>query len=117
MDRPEDARRLWAGLLAGPVGWFLAFLAVYALAAGACGQHAGRLHGLILLGLIVAGGGTVLAWRTWKAAGGEPGPKDEGMVARARLLSTLGLLGGCLFSLVIVAQWIAVAMLTACEGV
>jgi hypothetical protein len=117
MDRPEDARRLWAGLLAGPVGWFLAFLGVYAQAPGACGHHAGRLHGLILVGLIVAGAGTGLAWTTWKAAGGAPSPKDEGVVARARLLSTLGLLGGCLFSLLIVAQWLAVAMLTACEGV
>src|SRR4029079_11581550 len=106
MSHPEDPRRLWAGLFAGPVGWFVSFLGVYALAAGLCGQGTARLHGLILVGLLVAVGGTLLARQTWKAAGGAPDPKDEGLVARARLLSTLGLLSGCLFSVVIVAEWL-----------
>jgi hypothetical protein len=38
-------------------------------------------------------------------------------VARARLLASLGLLAGGLFDIVIVAQWIAVALLTPCEPV
>lgn len=117
MSHPEDPRWLWAGLLAGPVGWFLSFLGAYALASGACEQGTGRLHGLILVGLSVALGGALLARQTWKAAGGAPSPKDEGVAARARLLSSLGLLGGCLFCALIVAQWLAVALLTPCEPV
>lgn len=117
MSHSEDPRRLWAGLFAGPVGWFVSFIGAYALAAGACGQGTGRLHGMVLLGLIVAVAGTLLAWRTWKSAGGPPRSGDEGVVARARLLASLGLLAGGLFDIVIVAQWIAVALLTPCEPV
>ena len=116
-ERPESPGRLWVGLLTGPVGWFLSFLGVYALASGACGQPTGRLHAVVVLGLVVAAAGTVLAWRTWRAAGGAPDPKDAGAVGRTRLLSSLGLLAGGLFGLLIIAQWIAVALLTPCEPV
>jgi len=117
MARPESLRRLWTAFLAGPVGWVVAFGA-YALAPSACTSHQkAQLHGLVLLGLLIAAGGTVLAWQTWKAAGGSPDPKDEGVVARARLLSTLALLGGCLFSALIVAKWLAVLLLHPCASI
>jgi hypothetical protein len=117
MARPESLGRLWTAFLAGPVGWVVAF-AAYALAPAACASHQkGQLHGLTLIGFLIVAGGTALAWRSWTAAGGPPDPRDEGLVARARLLSTLALLGNALFAALIVAHWLAVLLLHPCEPV
>ena len=119
---PEDAvhatssLRLWAGLLAGPVAWLVQFEAVYAVTPLVCaGGDLLPLHLIMLVGLIVALGGCALSWSDWRTAGrGWPSDADEGKFARARFMSVLGLLTGSLFSLLIVAQWLAVLLLDPC---
>ncbi len=106
---------LWAGLLAGPVAWFVQLVGVYALATWACrGGSMVVLHLASLACVLVGVGGVLLAWRHWMRVRGWPSDWDEGVVARIRLLSMLGMLGGSLFSLVMVAQWTAVALLSPC---
>src|SRR5947209_17071091 len=116
-NNPEDPRRLWLGMAAGPIGWVLAFGGVYALSAKLCEQRTGQLHGMILIGLIVAGFGVWLAWKNWKAVGGALSPKDAGALARSRLLSSVSLMGNCLLTAAILTQWMAVALLSPCEPV
>lgn len=108
--------RLWAGLLAGPVAWLVQLQAVYALAQQVClGLGAWTLHAATLACLLPALGGCGLAWSGWGAAGRHwPSDADEGKLARVRFLSVLGLLTGALFSLLILAQWIAVWLLDPC---
>lgn len=112
---PTDARWLWAGVLAGPLAWAVQLQAVYALAAPACGT--GRLWPLHLTAaacLLVAAGGGWAAWRAWRAVGGWPDPSDDPATGRTRLMAVLGMMTGVLFSLAIVAQWLAVFTLPPC---
>ena len=115
---PRNTRILWLGLFAGPAGWFLTLQGGYAVAPSACEAHNSfRLHALALAGLIVAALGTLLAWRGWQDAGaGGPIETADPKLARARFLSALGLMGGLLFLVVIVAHWITIAVLDPCDS-
>jgi hypothetical protein len=118
MAAPRNTRLLWLGLFAGPVGWFLTLQGGYALAPGACfTQSSIRLYVMALAGLIVAALGTLLAWRGWQDAGaGGPIETPDPRLARARFLSALGLMGGLLFLVVIVAHCIAIGVLDPCDS-
>jgi hypothetical protein len=110
--RAADTGQLWVGLLAGPVAWAVQLQAVYALAAWAGdGGSLLPLHLVSLVCLLGAVAGWRLAWRSWRAVGGWPSGGDEVAAGRTRLMSVLGLMTGTLFSLLIVAHWVAVAML------
>src|SRR4051794_29465854 len=106
---------LWFGLLGGPAAWFLQLVTVYALTVWACAHDTALvLHGAELACLLLAAGGGWTAFRSWRSVGGWPSDKDEGKEARIRLLSVVGLMSGALFTLVILASWIAVALLNPC---
>jgi hypothetical protein len=116
---PPEARRnliLWTGCLAGPVAWFLQLEATYALASRACaGKSRFGLHLLSLLCLLLVAAGSWAAWRGWSAGGREwPSGSDEGMISRARFMGVLGLMACLLCTVIICAQWIAVAILDPC---
>lgn len=112
--RLTDTRVLWAGVLAGPVAWAVQELGVYTLAASAGeGWSEAPLHALSFVCLLVAAGGGYLAHRAWLVVGGWPSAADDPARGRVRALGVLGQLTGALFSVVIVAQWIAAIMLPA----
>jgi hypothetical protein len=116
---PPEARRnliLWTGCLAGPVAWFLQLEATYALTSRACaGKSRLGLHLLSLLCLLLVAAGSWAAWRGWSAGGREwPSGSDEGMISRARFMGVLGLMACLLCTVIICAQWIAVAILDPC---
>jgi hypothetical protein len=116
---PPEARRnliLWMGCLAGPAAWFLQLEATYALASRACaGKSRFGLHLLSLLCLLFVAAGSWAAWKGWSAGGREwPSGSDEGMISRARFMGVLGLMACLLCTVIICAQWIAVAILDPC---
>ncbi len=107
-----DTRGLWAGFLAGPVAWAVQLQSGYTLAAWQCdnGPH-WPLHLASLVCLLAATGGGYLAWGHWRAVGGWPSGTDEPTGGRVRLMAVLGMMTAVLFSLVIVAQWVALMVL------
>src|SRR4051794_34436896 len=106
---------LWLGLLGGPVAWGAQLQVVYALAPWACeGGPPATLHLLTAACLCGSLGGGWVAWNNWKSAGGWPSATDAPPLGRARLMAALGLMTASLFSVVIVAQWLAVLMLDPC---
>jgi hypothetical protein len=109
-------RALWLAFLAGPVAALLLLLADYALAGAAC-TAASRtvLHAVAALCLATALAGWRASWRGWSATGRAwPDSSDGGPTAHLHLLGSLGVLGGGLFVLFILAQWLAVLVLDPC---
>jgi hypothetical protein len=103
---------LWFGILAGPIAWALQLQFEYVLAQLSCyGRMSdAALHwvsaaclAIAVLGLVAA----VHAMKAMTAAG-------EASLTRRYFMSLQGLMTSGLFSLVIIAQWISVAMLSSC---
>jgi hypothetical protein len=112
-----NTRMLWVGLLSGPAAWAVQLQTAYALASWACdsGTVALTLHLVSGACLLAAAGGAGVAWRNWQAAGGWPSSTDETTTGRTRLMALLGVMTGTLFSLVILAQWVAAMILDPCS--
>lgn len=109
---------LWFALLAGPLAWMLGLNAQYGLVRVACAkQDMLYLHAVSLLTLALALAGGWVAWREWRRAGAEPPGEEGGTIPRSRFLSALGLLASALFTLTILAQWIASFFLDPCMGI
>jgi hypothetical protein len=107
---------LWAGLLLPPIAWLLNLQISYMLVPWACST--GRqfaLHLVTLAMLLLAGGGGLIAWRTWQRTGRDWPNEAGGVVPRSRFMAVGGLLSSGMFFLVIVAQGIPSFMLSACE--
>ncbi|HJQ70616.1 MAG TPA: hypothetical protein VKA70_16685 [Blastocatellia bacterium] len=107
---------LWAGVLLAPFAFLLNLQISYALVPWAC--SAGQpfwLHvascGSLLLSLL----GLFTAWRNWQKAGRESKVEGGDPRARSRFMAMLGLLMSGLFSLVILAQWIADFIIDPCQ--
>lgn len=115
---PRGVAALWFALLAGPLAWMLGLNAEYGLVRVACARDGMLyLHAVSVLTLALALAGGWVAWREWKRAGGEAPGEEGGTIPRARFMSALGLLASALFSLAILAQWIASFFLNPCMGI
>ena len=113
-NAPRNVRPLWLALFTGPAGLAVTLQGAYALAptAGVTGTMY-PLHLMALVGLGIALVGTAVAWRGWQATGaGGPTDTADPKLARARFLSLLGVLSGLLFTVTIVAHWLAIAFLS-----
>jgi hypothetical protein len=103
--RPPDAA-LWAGVLAGPIGWASDLGISYAIVKRTCGnQHTIVLHIVTLAAVIVIAAGAFFAWRSL-------GQADRD---RVRFMAALGLLSCAFFALVVVATAIPEWVLNACQ--
>lgn len=109
--------RTWFALLAPPVAWFAALNAAYFMVGWACGSTAGLLamHLALLAMLAITLLAGAAAWGDWRSGGGgwpdESADPDE----VSRFVTTLAILGAALFSLLIIAKWIAALVLGPCE--
>ena len=101
---------LWIGLLGGPVAWALQLQGVYTFTPFV-GEDRLPLHLISLVCLLLSFVGLWVAWQNWRAVGGWPSGSDEGVSARIRLMSVVGLLTGTFFTFVILALWSAVMFL------
>lgn len=108
---------LWAGVLAGPILWFVNQQINLILVPWVCASDAYiALHTVsaACLGLTVAAGW--VAWRNWKYS--RRVDAEEGLPAtllRAQFMSALGILASGLFTVVIIAQALPNFVLDACQ--
>lgn len=113
MASPKSPQRNllhWTGFVGGPVAWALQLQAVYAFTPFVSEDRI-ILHVICFACLLLAVGSLLVAWRNWRGVGGWPSGSDEGVTARVRLMSVVGLMTGTFFVFVIVALWLAVLML------
>jgi hypothetical protein len=108
---------VWAGVLAGPIGWAIELGASYAIVQWTCGtQHTFVLRLIELGSLAIVAMGAIAAWRALNAApAGAPldgGHPDE----RGRFMAVLGLAACAFFALVIVALAVPPWFLNACQS-
>ena len=115
----RDARQiaaLWAGVLLPPLA-FLSNLGLgYALVPRECvSTNPLVIHLTHLVFLLLAVFGGWIGWREKQGPHYEPTGDPEGSAGRVALMAKAALMGGVMFSLVIVAQWIASVMLDPCR--
>jgi hypothetical protein len=113
----HETAMLWAGFVLGPVAWALHLQLVYAASQQACegNLEVTSLHVMSALCLAAAIVGVLLTIWLWRHERfTAPSQFDGEYVARRRFMSVEGLMTGTLFSLVIIAQWIAVFYLSPC---
>jgi hypothetical protein len=109
-----DKRHEWFGLMAGPVAWSVQLVLVYALSSFTCdGEGLAPLHVASFVCFALAATAGVFSWRWWRSLGGFPSDHDETATGRSRMMLFLGLMTGTLFSVVIIAQWLAAVVLFA----
>jgi nicotinamide riboside transporter PnuC len=109
---------LWFAVLAGPLAWMLGLNAQYSLVRVACAKNNMLyLHAVSVLPLLLAASGGWVAWREWRRTGRAWPGEEGGTMARSRFMVALGLLGSALFTLAILAQWIASFFLNPCMGI
>ena len=107
---------LWACVLAGPVAALAQLQANYALVLWVCGTgRAWSLHAVSLAALAVAAGAGLLAWRNWRRAGAVWEDGGAGVLPRSRFMSAVGIFVSAHSALVVIAQWVAVFVYTACQ--
>ena len=104
-----DARHVVAqvaGVLVPPLATLAGMEVSYGLVGPACTSgNTLALHLTRLVTLLVVLGAGLIAWREWR---GSPG-------TRARFLSWVGVFAAGLFSLVVIAQWLAGLFLSPCQ--
>ena len=107
---------LWACILAGPTAALVQLQANYALVLWVCGTgRAWALHAVSLAALAVCAGAGLLAWRNWRAAGADWDDGGAGVLPRSRFMSAVGMFVSAHSALVVVAQWVAVFVYSACQ--
>lgn len=112
----------WPALLLAPLIALGDLSLLYALVAPSCArQDSIVLHTLAALSVALTLGMTVLAWRGWVAtadredgATGVTGSDVHDSRSRARFVALVATLTGALSSLVVLALWIPIWMLSPC---
>jgi hypothetical protein len=106
----------WFGLLAPPLAMLTNVSLGYALVPWSCAAESRvLLHAEIAVLVLISVAGGVVAHREWKRFGGGGEPDDAGGPgARTRFLGVLGIGSSVLFTLILLAQWLANAYLTPC---
>ena len=107
---------LWLSILAPPMAALTQLQANYALVLWVCGTgRAWALHAVSLAALLVAVGAGFLSWRNWQRAGADWDDEGAGVLPRSRFMSAVGMLVSAHSALVVIAQWIAVFVYSACQ--
>ncbi len=107
---------LWLSVLAPPMAALTQLQTNYALVLWACGAgQTWALHLVAALALAVAAGSGLLAWRNWRRAGADWEDGGAGVLPRSRFMAAVGMLVSAHSALVIIAQWIAVFVYSACQ--
>lgn len=118
LRKPAGLLALWFAVLAGPVAWMLGLNAQYGLVRVACARGSMLyLHAVTVLTLALALAGVWMALREWRRTGRGWPDEQGGTLSRSRFMAVVGLMAGALFSLAIVAQWLANVFLNPCMGI
>jgi hypothetical protein len=104
------------GFLLAPFAFLLNLQISYMLVPWACSSgQIFWLHIAAFGSLLLAALGALTAWRNWQKAGREWQSEGGNATARSRFMGIVGLLMSGLFSLIILAQWIANLIIDPCQ--
>ena len=106
----------WVGLLLAPAAFFLHLQFAYAVVPWAC-RHRNDfwIHASGIASVILAAIGTFVAWSVWRREGGDAPGEGYGISSRARMLAVTGLGTSAIITLILVAQWVALFVVSSCE--
>lgn len=109
---------LWFAVLAGPVAWMLGLNTGYSLVRVACAKDTNlSLHLVSLATLLLALAGGWMAMREWRRAGRQWPGEEGGPLHRGRFMAALGVMTSVLFSMAIIAQWVASLFFNPCMAI
>jgi hypothetical protein len=107
---------LWAGVLTGPIVWFLGMEANFAVAPLACGHNAKPVLYLVsLVCLVLTALAGCLSWFEWQRVGRAYPGELGGPTGRSRAMAMAGVLLSAMFCLTIIAQAIPNVVYSGCE--
>ena len=108
----------WAGIIVPPVAMLINLSIGYALVPWSCAAHSRTLlHAEIGVLVLISVAAGFVAHREWRRYGGGGASDDAaGPGPRARFLGAMGLASSALFTMILLAQWLANAYLTPCIG-
>ena len=108
--------RMWLALATPPLVWFAAQSAGYFFVSWACARLNGEwlLHAIALVSTALCVGAGLLAFALLRDVGPSGGDDRDDRVHRTRFLARLGIAGAIIFALIVVVQWIAIAILDPC---
>ena len=107
---------LWTAVLGGPASALAILEVLYLLVPWGCRNTRWPLHATAAAGLLLIAGAFALSWRSWRRLGGGWETGGEGGEERARFMALLGMSTAAVSATVVVAQWIAIAVLHPCMG-
>jgi hypothetical protein len=104
------------GVLLAPTAYLAGLQLAYQLVPHDCHVQNTTLGHLVhAVTTLVCLGGTLLAWRVWRAVPAEVPQSEFGVEPRTRFLGAVGAITSALFVLVSLAQWLAVFFLDPCQ--
>lgn len=105
----------WVAFLGGPFAVLLNLEVSYAMVDWAClTSNDWSLHVVHFASFALAVGAAWLGRSLWKRISDDRPDARRGSTSRSRFLAAMGALGGLLFPLVILAQWMTVMILGPC---
>ena len=112
----ETGRRLWTGLLTGPIIWFISLDANFALSRWVCTSRWKPAAWLVsLLALAVTAGAGLLSWSQWKQLGKQHAEAADHQLARPQAMAMGGALLSAGFLIVLAAQMLPELLMSGCE--
>jgi uncharacterized membrane protein len=108
---------LWLAFFMAPAAWAIHLQFVYAASQQVCKGTLSlfTLHAVSMVCVVAAlVSFAVAAWQLFATGATWPSDESNDQVARRRFLAAEALLAGLLFSIVIVAQWLALIYLSPC---
>jgi hypothetical protein len=106
----------WAANLLPPMAFLLELEVAYMLVPRACREgNVLLVHLAHAATLLIALAGVVLAWNQWQRWGTSWSDEGSGPEPRSRFMTTLGLLTGIGFTLVILALWLPSFVVHPCQ--
>lgn len=112
----------WYGILVPPVAMLVFVGLGYSLVPWSCSDRSQLpLHAAAIVLALIAVSGLLAGRQQWRQGGGntrDSGAGDDRRdeAARARFMGAMGIASGTLFSLSILAQWLATVFLHPCWG-
>jgi hypothetical protein len=115
-DGKRSLLALWAGVLLAPLAFLSNLQVNYTLTQQLCpGGRTILLHIVTIIFMLIAAGGSLIAWRTWQRAGKEWPDESGDNRTRNRFLALVGLMLSALSFLIIFAQWIPQFIFNPCQ--
>ena len=114
----EVQKKLWYGVLIGPLAWKLQLVTNYALVSYTCWHRLEILnHATSLVFFLLAVSGAFVGWKVWHRVGFNADMGLGGVIGRTRFLAAVGVVLSSYLALLIFGQWLPHIFLSPCDGI